>query len=131
MVNRVNNPHGPNRVSHTPACFSNTVIKILGIAFLLLSAALAYETRTLAQAGGHKLYGDLKVDESKVQGTTTLSYIVILYSRSGNVLGRLSLPNGGRYQFLNLADEEYDVAVEVDNKEIARVRVSVFSPFKT
>ncbi|MDX6446744.1 MAG: hypothetical protein QOH71_3818 [Blastocatellia bacterium] len=131
MVNRLNNPHAPKCTSRTPACLSNPLIKILCILALLLSTALAHEARCLAQAGGHELYGDLKVDESKVQGTTVLSYVVILYSTSGNVLGRLSLPNRGRYQFLNLADADYDVAVEVENKEIARVRVSVHSPFRT
>ena len=88
--------------------------------------------RTIAaQGGGHKLYGDLNVDESKAVGVVPISFEVILYSLSGNVLGRQSVPNKGRYQFFNVADGSYDVAVEVENKEVARIRVQISSPFRT
>src|ERR1041384_6923021 len=84
-----------------------------------------------AQATSHKLFGDLHVDESKADGAVPLSYDVLLYSRVGNVLQRVSIPNNGRYQFLGLKEGEYDVVVEVENHEVARVRVSIYSPFKT
>ncbi len=84
-----------------------------------------------AQGINHKLFGDLHVDESKAGGTVPLSYDVLLYSRVGNVLQRVSIPNRGRYQFLGLIEGEYDVVVEVENREVARVRVSIYSPFKT
>ena len=84
-----------------------------------------------AQGGGHKLYGDLKVDESKADGVVPISFDVILYTLSGNVIGRQSVSNRGRYQFFNVSDGSYDVAVEVENKEVARVRVQISSPFRT
>ena len=105
--------------------------QILWNALVLLLIALWCAATLQAQAGGHKLYGDLKVDEGKGGETRPLSYDVILYTRSGNVVARLSVPSRGRYQFLNLADGEYDIVVEVENKEIARLRVSIYSPFKT
>src|SRR4030095_5309453 len=84
-----------------------------------------------AQSGGHKLYGDMKGDESKASGVVPISFDVILYNLSGNVLGRQSVPNRGRNQFFNVADGQYDVVVEVENKEVARLRVQISSPFKT
>jgi tetratricopeptide (TPR) repeat protein len=98
---------------------------------MLLALALALAPpAAAAQAGAHTLYGDLKVDESKVSGVKPLSFDIILYSTSGTVLARQSVGNNGRYRFLNLANGQYDVAVEVENTEVSRVRVEVFSPFK-
>ncbi|HXI26009.1 MAG TPA: tetratricopeptide repeat protein [Pyrinomonadaceae bacterium] len=94
--------------------------------FVLVAA-----TTTFGQANDHKLFGDLHVDESKVEGAVPLSYDILLYTRLGNVLQRVSIPNRGRFQFLGLKDGEYDVAVEIENHEVARVRVSIYSPFKT
>ncbi len=96
---------------------------------VLLVSSIAGKVR--AQAGGHKLYGDLKVDESKAGGIMPISFDVILYSLAGNVLGRQSVPNRGRYQFFNVSDGQYDVVIEVENREVARARVQVFSPFRT
>ena len=88
-------------------------------------------TESRAQAGNHKLFGDLHVDESKASQAVPLSYEILLYSEGGNLLQRVSIPNRGRYQFLGLPDAYYDVVVEVEDKVVARFRVSVFSPFRT
>jgi Flp pilus assembly protein TadD len=79
---------------------------------------------TMAQRG-FTLYGDVKVDETKADGKLPLSLSIILYTLGGNVVGRQSVPSGGRYRFNNLRSSEYDLAVEVETSEIARVRVSV------
>lgn len=84
-----------------------------------------------AQAGGHTLFGDIKVDESQASGSKPLSLQVLLYSESGDLLLRQTIPTNGRYRFLSLRDGRYDVVVEFENVEIARVRVYVNSPFKT
>jgi hypothetical protein len=45
--------------------------------------------RSLAQtSGGNILYGDVTVDESKVTGVKPISYDLILYSLSGQIVGR-------------------------------------------
>jgi Flp pilus assembly protein TadD len=119
------------RASYEQACFLNRLARILCpvVLFLLIGSLSGPGIR--AQAGGHKLFGDLRVDESQTGEAVPLSYDIILYSRSGNSLQRLSIPNRGRYQFLNLSDGEYFVVVEVENKMVARLLVSVHSPFKT
>jgi tetratricopeptide (TPR) repeat protein len=99
------------------------LLSILLILFLASSV--------VAQAGGHTLFGDLKVDESHASGSKPLSLHIVLYSESGDLILRQIVPLNGRYRFLNLRDGRYDVVVEVENVEIARVRVYVSSPFKT
>ena len=84
-----------------------------------------------AQGGGHMLYGDFKVDESKAEGHTPLSFDLILYSENGPVVARQSVTSKGSYRFLNLPNGWYDLVVEVEGAEVARLRVQVVSTFKT
>jgi tetratricopeptide (TPR) repeat protein len=91
-------------------------LKPLSIFLILLLAG-----SVAAQAGGHTLFGDIKVDESQASGSKPLSLHVVLYSESGDLILRQIVPRNGRY----------DVVVEVENVEIARVRAYVSSPFKT
>jgi tetratricopeptide (TPR) repeat protein len=77
------------------------------------------------------LFGDLKVDETKVEEVVPLSFEVLLYTEGGTLLGRQTVTNNSRYRFLNLADGRYDVVVEVEGSEVARVRVLVQSAYKT
>ena len=84
-----------------------------------------------AQTSGHVLFGDIKVDERQASGSAIATFQVLLYSESGNLLMRQTVPSNGRYRFLGLRNGRYEVAVEFDNKEIARVLVSVNSPFTT
>jgi tetratricopeptide (TPR) repeat protein len=106
------------RISFSASCLSVFLI-------LFLAGSLA------AQAGGHTLFGDIKVDESQASGSKPLSLQVLLYSEGGDLLLRQTVSSNGRYRFLSLRDGRYDVVVEVENVEKARVRVYVSSPFKT
>ena len=83
------------------------------------------------QAGGHTLFGDIKVDDSQTNDLSPLSVQVLLYSEDGRLLNQQTIPSNGRYRFVDLRDGRYELAVEVDNVEVARVRVIVSAPFKT
>jgi len=83
------------------------------------------------QGGGHTLFGDLQVDETNVQEVVPLSFEVMLYTESGTLLGRQTVTNNSRYRFLDVANGRYDVVVEVEGSEVARVRVLVQSAYKT
>jgi tetratricopeptide (TPR) repeat protein len=99
---------------------------------LLVSIVLISHTAPAqGQAGGHTLFGDLKVDETKVNGVVPLSFDVVLYTEGGVLLGRQTVVNNSRYRFLNLQDGRYDVVVEVEGPEVARVRVLVQAAYKT
>ena len=47
------------------------------------------------------------------------------------MLGRQTVTNNSRYRFLDVANGRYDVVVEVEGSEVARVRVLVQSAYKT
>lgn len=83
------------------------------------------------QAGNHTLLGDIKIDESQVKRSQPITLQVALYAEGGNLLSRQIVPGNGRYRFLNLRDGRYEVVVEVENIEKARVLVHIRSPFKT
>jgi len=61
--------------------------------------------------GGHTLYGDLKVDESKITGLKPMSFEVVLFSRNGSVLGRQTVPKNGRFRFENLSNGTFFIIV--------------------
>ena len=97
----------------------------------LLLLPLLFPVALKAQGGGHTLFGDIKVDENQTGGLKPLFVQVLLYSEDGRLVIRQTTPSNGRYQFNDLRNGRYDVAVEVENNEIARVRVLVSAPFKT
>ena len=99
------------------------------IASLLFLMTLA--ATVAAQTGGHVLFGDIKVDEREADSSKIATFQVLLYAESGNLLMRQTVPANGRYRFLDLRNGRYELVVEYENKELARVTVSVNSPFKT
>jgi Tfp pilus assembly protein PilF len=103
-----------------------------GLVLFVVAGLLAFQPGTAAaQAGGHTLFGDVKIDESKVDTVVPLSFEIILYTESGTLLGRQTVGNNSRYRFLNVANGRYDVGVEVEGLEVARIRVWVQSAYKT
>jgi tetratricopeptide (TPR) repeat protein len=100
-------------------------MKLLVLSFLL---TLSLSDSTFAQGGGHILYGDMRVDESKATNVTRLSYDVILYNLSRTVVARQTVSSTGRYRFNNLNSGVYDLVVELENIEVARIRVELVSP---
>ena len=95
---------------------------------LLACPTLAQDNSMRPNSGGHILYGDVRVDESKAAGVTRLSYDIILYNMARVQIARQTVPSNGRYRFNNLPNSVYDVVVELENTEIARIRVELVSP---
>jgi Flp pilus assembly protein TadD len=88
--------------------------------------------RGIAQSfGGHTLFGDFKVDESGTVDIKPISYDIILYSQGGRVVARQAVTNNGRYRFIDLPDGEYNIVVELENSEVARIRVTLASPVRS
>lgn len=100
---------------------------LLACAFVMPCVAQRGGGLTTLGGGQNILYGDVKVDEKTVTSNKPFSYTVILYMTAGTVIGRQTVGNGQRYSFNDLADGEYDVAVEYENREITRSRVRLFS----
>jgi tetratricopeptide (TPR) repeat protein len=126
-------------LSNRRANYAIPLPKLCGNAFIIVSLLLSAAALCRAQRGSGSmtvltpgsgkniLEGDLKVDESKAGDNKQLSYTIILYLPGGTLVGRTTVGNGQRYRFLDLVDGEYDVAVEVENREITRERVRLYS----
>jgi Tfp pilus assembly protein PilF len=93
---------------------------LMAVAFVFALACVA-----AAQVGEHILWGDVKVDESKASGQKALAFDIVLYTETGNMIGRQTVPNNGRYRFMNLVNGNYDLVVEVEGAEVARMRVRI------
>ena len=100
----------------------------LSVACVVLSVLILGSVRLAAQTGDHILFGDLIIDESKVNGLKPLSFDVILYSETKVLISRQSIANHGRFSFNNLPTGVYELAIEVENSEIARISVDLRSP---
>jgi Tfp pilus assembly protein PilF len=102
-------------------------MKLLVCLSVLLGMLLS-PFRVSAQAGDHTLYGDLTIDESNASGLKPLTFDVILYSESGVLVARQPTPNNGRFRFNNLSVGVYQLVIEVENAEVARLSVDLRSP---
>ena len=93
---------------------------------LIFTFLVSVSAQCFAQAGGgHLLYGDLKVDDSKVSGPKPEAFHLILYTRSGRVIAREVISNNGRYRFFDVTNGDYYIVVEVESAEVARVPVTL------
>jgi cytochrome c-type biogenesis protein CcmH/NrfG len=108
-------------------------IRCFSLLLLLLAIPLlAPIDRVMAQGiGGHTVFGDFKVDEAGSKQIRPISFNVILYTLGGRIVTRQTVTNGGRYRFIDVPDGEYNIVVEVENNEVARLRVTVASPVRT
>jgi Tfp pilus assembly protein PilF len=104
---------------------------LLAIIFALHGIVLGQATNSSQPGAGTRrnftLFGDLKVDDSQVdRGTNTnVTFDLILYTRGNEVFARQRVGNGGRYQFNNVFNGDYYLAVELDTLEIARMPIMI------
>ncbi|HEV8486200.1 MAG TPA: tetratricopeptide repeat protein [Blastocatellia bacterium] len=92
----------------------------------IISIALVLSGAALAQAGsGNILFGDFKVEGDRPDTTRPQIFLIILYSTSGQVVGRQQITSDGRYRFDNVRNGEYDLVVELQGSEVSRMRFLV------
>jgi tetratricopeptide (TPR) repeat protein len=92
----------------------------LVLILVLLSAGSAS-----AQRSGLVLFGDVKIDDRGFTNSAPPKVMIILYKDVGGEIGRQPISDGSRYTFRNLAEGNYELAIEADNNEIGRVRVTI------
>lgn len=105
----------------------NSLLSEVMVVIMLASAARA----TAQVGGGHTLFGDFKIDESQYSGIKPQTFFILLYTPSGRLISRQTVGNNGRYRFNDVANGEYDIVVEAENQEAARVRVMLMDRTKT
>ena len=111
--------------------YIHTTLLLVAIIVALHSVALAQATSSSQPGAGSRrnftLFGDLKVDTSQASSDENINIIfdVILYNRGNEVMGRQRVGNGSRYQFNNVANGDYYLAIERDSAEIARLPIMI------
>jgi len=99
------------------------------VAFALIaefgSVSFAQRTSSTTSKRGFNLSGDVRVDESQAVEQTPLVLDVMLYTKGDQLVGRQRISPGGRYRFMDLFDGDYNIVVEVENKEVARVSLFI------
>jgi len=96
------------------------------LAQLVLLVVIAFVTAPPAMSqAGYVLFGDVKIDDSKAATPGPSSVTIVLYDQSTKIVGRQTVSNRGRYRFANLRGGEYDIAVETNGNEIARLRLQL------
>lgn len=83
------------------------------------------------RGGGNTVYGDFKVDESKVGGLKPETFYLVLYTGNGHPISRQTVSNNGRFRFFDLFNGEYYIGVEVDSTEVARIHLRLAESDKT
>jgi tetratricopeptide (TPR) repeat protein len=109
------------------------VLLALSLVAVFDSSLISAQDRR-SQLGGntgvHTLFGDFQVDESKAGSSKPLLYEVVLYNVGGTPVARQFVSSKGRYQFRDLANGQYELAVLLEGEEIGRTRVEIMSLFK-
>ena len=101
-------------------------MKPVFLAALFSALVVSASPAGLAQVGGgHMLFGDFKVDDSKVSGPKPGTFHILLYTRGGRLVSRDVVSNNGRYRFFEVVNGDYDIVVEVESQEVARVQVTL------
>lgn len=108
--------------------YAAALARLLMIAILTLPFAIKISAQS---DPSHMLYGDLLVDESKADKANPITFDLLLYTETGALIGRQRISANGRYRFLELHNGRYDLVVELENQEVARVRVDLEYAFKT
>ena len=98
---------------------------------LVLSLLFSVPSTVAQNGGGHILFGDFKVDESKANGIKPISFDVILYTTGGDLIARQTVGNNSRYRFTDVPSGDYELVVEVESNEIARIHLMLNESFKT
>jgi tetratricopeptide (TPR) repeat protein len=98
---------------------------------LFLAATLSAAYAGAQTGGGHTVFGDLKVDDSKVQGVKPETFQLVLYNKNAQEIGRQMVSSNGRYRFLGLANGEYDISVQLEQTEVARIHLHLMEVERT
>lgn len=93
--------------------------------FLLACLLLLTPAHVAAQRGNMTLWGDVKIDDSKATSPAPSSVTITLYDQTLKLIGRQNVSSRGRYRFTNLQPGEYEIIVEAEDREIARMRLNL------
>ncbi|MEW6211786.1 MAG: tetratricopeptide repeat protein [Acidobacteriota bacterium] len=94
------------------------------VTFAPMKLCLALLALLIVAQDGHTLFGDFKV-AGETDPNAPITFNLILYTRTGNVVGRQTITNNGRYKFFGVSNGEYFLTVELANEEVARIPIMI------
>ena len=80
--------------------------------------------------GNNIVYGDVKVNGGAMNESKPIKLDILLYTEAGNLVSRQTVLSNGRYRFTNVTEGRFQIAVEIENVEVARFHVDLSSPLK-
>ncbi len=93
--------------------------------------SIGYVINIKAQGGGNIVYGDLRIDSSKTHEKVPSTFYVLLSSgRSISAVRQPAAP-GGRFRFIDVPNGEYDLIVELEGREVAKMHINIQPPTPT
>jgi tetratricopeptide (TPR) repeat protein len=95
-------------------------LQLFSLVLVLTAAACLFAKSVLAQ-GTQSLFGDVRVTSEDNQLVPKEVTLILRLVNEGEV-GRQTVSSRGRYRFNNLKTGEYEIIVESDGKEIARLQ---------
>jgi len=98
---------------------------------ILLVTLFASSAIGSQRGGGHTLFGDLKIDESRISGPKPETFHLVLYAANGHPIARQAITNNGRYRFFDLPNGEYYISIELEAQEVTRIHVRLAEAQKT
>lgn len=106
------------------------IVLLIGAIVVLHTAVFAQPPQSSPQTGigsgrNFILYGDFQVFELDGSPPANTFFDLILYTRTNEAIARQRVGKGGRYRFHNIPENNYLIAIELNNIEIARVAMLV------
>ncbi|HEY8225795.1 MAG TPA: tetratricopeptide repeat protein [Pyrinomonadaceae bacterium] len=80
------------------------------------------------RSGGKTIYGDVRITDTDPSSSRIAKFDIVLYTEARTIVSRETVAGNGRYRFNNIPSGYYDIVIEVEGAEIARVRVDANSP---
>lgn len=99
------------------------IFQYSSLLLIVLGFSVVMSQRVAAQRGSQSLFGDVKIQDP-TEGPAP-KVMIILFKDVGGEIGRQAIANGSQYRFSNLQEGDYQLAIEVNNEEIGRVRVTI------
>jgi tetratricopeptide (TPR) repeat protein len=74
----------------------------------------------------HLLFGDINIGGMPSTTVIPQTFIVILKASTGRIFGRDAVPPNGRFRFNNVPNGEYELVIELGNRQIHTERLFIY-----
>jgi Flp pilus assembly protein TadD len=129
----------PSGSARPPLPLSRAALLVVAaLAAVALGATQAAAQGTRAPIGGlggeHTLYGEFRVDESKVEkreagaAQVPQSFTLVLYNEQNKIIDRRAAMNNSSFRFQGLRNGIYELSVEAGGLSLTRVRFQLDGP---